>query len=56
MRKPWSKPKLVVLIRGKPEETVMQTCKGAGLTGPGTDNVECVSTSVCRPCAWVRAS
>lgn len=55
MKKVWKKPKLVVLYRGKPEESVLVACKGAGtvwtgpaknkcraLTGPGS----CLATSV----------
>lgn len=26
----WSKPELVVLVRGKPEEAVLSSCKGDG--------------------------
>jgi hypothetical protein len=37
MKKVWEKPKLIVLYRGRPEESVLQACKGdTGLTsGPG---------------------
>lgn len=29
LKKPkWSKPKLIILIRGKPEERVLTACKG----------------------------
>ena len=32
----WKKPKLVVLVRGKPEETLLIVCKRpAGHFGPG---------------------
>ncbi len=31
----WSKPKLIILFRGKPEENVLHACKGAGWDGPG---------------------
>ena len=32
MEKDWSRPELIVLVREKPEEAVLQTCKG-GSTG-----------------------
>jgi len=31
----WSKPKLIILTRGKPEESVLAACKGAN----GGDNI-----------------
>lgn len=34
MRKTWQKPKLVVLVRGRPEEHVLGTCKVADSSGP----------------------
>lgn len=40
MKKIWKKPKLVVLYRGKPEESVLQACKTGtpGGTGPPNKN------------------
>ena len=39
MKKVWEKPKLVGLVRGKPEERVLQVCKGAELmAGPDEDD------------------
>jgi hypothetical protein len=29
-KKKWMKPKLIVLIKGRPEEAVLQQCKGDG--------------------------
>jgi hypothetical protein len=29
-KKTWSKPELIALVRGKPEEAVLLVCKGAG--------------------------
>ena len=46
MEKLWKKPKLVVLVRGRPEEAVLQGCKTYGWTGeitPGTVDYECQS-------------
>ena len=37
--KPWQKPELIVLVRSKPEEAVLVTCKNPGNpTGPGKTN------------------
>ena len=30
----WEKPKLIVIVRGKPEELVLSHCKGFALDGP----------------------
>ena len=30
MNKVWQKPKLIILYRGRPEESVLQACKIAG--------------------------
>jgi hypothetical protein len=35
-RRAWSKPELIVLVRGGPEEAVLQTCKIALRTPGGT--------------------
>jgi hypothetical protein len=32
--KRWTKPKLVVLFKGRPEEAVLQACKWQGVSGP----------------------
>jgi hypothetical protein len=42
--KTWEKPKLVVLLRGKPEEAVLETCKSAGQSGPGITYAGCALT------------
>lgn len=41
--KTWEKPKLIVITRSKPEETVLQTCKWPLeiLGGPETVHVSC---------------
>lgn len=41
--KPWEKPQLIVLVKGKPEEGVLQICKIAPLPpiGPGAKNNGC---------------
>lgn len=51
MKMKWQKPHLVVLVRGKPEENVLGTCKKAG---SATDNSGthdgCKDTSPCGNC------
>jgi hypothetical protein len=64
MKKVWKKPELVVLYRGKPEESVLQNCKGGATTGPvsffsGCNTIESNSaclTSRCSAVASFRAS
>ena len=36
MKKAWEKPRLLVLVRGRPEEVLITTCKyvAPGLSGP----------------------
>ncbi|MFC1597528.1 hypothetical protein ACFL5Q_06285 [Planctomycetota bacterium] len=34
-KKTWSKPQLIVLVRGKPEESVLLGCKALSDSGPG---------------------
>ena len=34
MKKVWEKPKLVALVRGKPEERVLAVCKRIMVEGP----------------------
>lgn len=36
-RSPWRRPELVVLTRGRPEEAVLASCKGAVMAGPQSD-------------------
>jgi hypothetical protein len=40
----WKRPELLILIRGKPEEAVLQSCKtmsGNDNLGPITDYISC---------------
>ncbi|MDH4068076.1 MAG: hypothetical protein OEU97_03980 [Dehalococcoidia bacterium] len=42
----WSKPELVVLVRSRPEEAVLQGCKRAGQTvGAGSQFDGCVTVN-----------
>ncbi len=34
MKQVWMKPQLIVLVRGKPEESVLGTCKNTATVGP----------------------
>jgi hypothetical protein len=44
MKKEWTKPKLVSLYRGRPEESVLSACKDAGgVPGPDGLGVNCDS-------------
>jgi hypothetical protein len=47
--KVWTKPKLVVLCKGRPEEGVLQVCKTSGRRGPNVNNCAIYST----PCQRV---
>ena len=38
-KKTWTEPKLTALVRRKPEEGILQTCKGAGIgVGEASNN------------------
>lgn len=41
MRKIWLKPKLVMLIKGRPEEHILGCCKGEGAEGPTGNEGSC---------------
>lgn len=57
-KKRWEAPKLVVLYRGKAEESVLGFCKviGPAGDGPGVTAVACASYDPCGPTcdAWVQ--
>jgi len=58
-KKSWHAPSLVVLVRGRPEETVMDTCKGSphtGGTGPETANPGCYKETACIHCLFLQTS
>jgi hypothetical protein len=46
--KGWKKPELIVLVRGRPEEAVLKTCKYSGQSGP--DDTGCTSTGPSGKC------
>jgi len=50
MKKKWTEPELIVLVRNNQEEAVLSTCKWA-TTGPAADLTNCMrSTTGCVPC------
>ena len=52
MKKRWEKPKLVVLVRARPEESCLAACKAqAGGTDPGSGFRACQGDSACTGCS-----
>jgi hypothetical protein len=41
VKRPWGRPELVVLVRSRPEESVLTACKGAGVVGPTDPGMKC---------------
>ena len=52
MGKTWEKPKLIVLVRGKPEEAVLASCKKtpAGIGNPSAVQTNCRRTTGVASC------
>lgn len=54
MKKSWNKPELTVLVRTRPEEAVLETCKINGYPKPASStdsNTSCfVLVPPCGPC------
>lgn len=48
MKKEWRRPELVILVRNKPEEAVLDLCKIGGRTGP--DGTACLDITGQAPC------
>jgi hypothetical protein len=44
-KKAWQKPELTVLVRGKPEESVLAACKWAGYSYPAGAWTDCWTNS-----------
>jgi hypothetical protein len=42
VRKGWSRPELLVLVRSSSEEQVLTPCKGVNPVGPATSYVYCL--------------
>jgi hypothetical protein len=50
-KKTWTVPELIVLVRSKPEEAVMQACKTFGLeTSSGNSQAGCQVEGFCTNC------
>jgi hypothetical protein len=54
-RRAWSRPELIVIVRGGPEEAVLTTCKdnnppGTNKAGPVTLASGCSSMEGCQAC------
>ena len=50
MKKKWHKPELVVLVRNRPEEGLLDACKQTGYSGPEDEHQACNITLA--PCEW----
>ncbi len=50
MKKEWIKPELIVLVRSKPEEAVLVTCKYDVQTDPYNIAVYCTIDDMCNGC------
>jgi hypothetical protein len=46
-KKNWQKPKLIILERGRPEESILVTCKVAGIEGPKAGRAHCYGAKSC---------
>ena len=58
MEKAWSSPELIVLVREKPEEAVLQTCKGAP-QGDSNSYFQYCTQAIgrdCDPCITITSS
>ena len=44
-KRPWTKPELIVLLRGRPEEAVLLACKRTGYPLGGTIRLDCTNRS-----------
>lgn len=43
MKKEWMTPELIVLVRGRPEERVLDACKDGSASGPAYHFLPCQS-------------
>jgi hypothetical protein len=49
-KKKWNKPKLIILVRDRPEEAVLVVCKLWGLFGGPSTPMDCLNASGTGPC------
>ena len=54
-KKPWHSPTLIALVKGQPEEAVLQACKTPAMVGPymSANSCEVVTAT---PCSLVTSS
>ncbi len=45
--KAWSRPELIVIVRGKAEESVLTVCKSQGAGGSNSFNNDCAGIDTC---------
>jgi len=56
-RKHWERPKLIILERGRPEETVLAGCKMAGSKAKKSNKKSgCMRLGTCQPCSEFSSS
>lgn len=53
-KKTWSEPQVVVLVRNKPAEGVLNSCKGVVACSGGTNNGNCLNYD-CTDRCWYDA-
>ncbi len=50
MKKPWTRPELIVLIRVQTNEMVLGTCKSQNGSGPARTSTGCMNVTGDRAC------
>jgi hypothetical protein len=55
-RKSWAQPKLIVLVRGTPDENVLQACRGTLKSPRSLRRSGCYRSANCVPCNAPQAS
>ncbi len=56
-RQPWIQPQLIVLVRSRPEEAVLGSCKYISTSGsPNGADGECVIGDPCQSCDTYESS
>jgi len=61
MEKEWSRPELIVLVRERPEEAILKTCKGGTQGDPNNTFTNCLygdpgSMGGCLECSTLNPS
>jgi hypothetical protein len=55
-KKTWQKPELVVLVRNRPEEAILQDCKNWDVLGPQDANDRCMNVECLSSCIGLSSS